>query len=205
VSLHANDSPKLRSYFGWKYRNEKIFHNHDGKKFLYRYPLVQYKVLKGVPTIVGFSSGSDAILNVGIHENELYLDGVRYHLGRAEIKTDTVEIGISNKIWQYEFITPWIALNQNNVIKFQAADDIEKEELLEQILIGNMISFSKGFDYDVKERIRTKLNLRKVDVKLKGYDMMGFVGSFKSNFMLPNFAGLGRSPARGFGSVRVVV
>lgn len=205
MNLRASDSPKLRGYFGRKYQNEKILHNHNGERFIYQYPLVQYKVIKGIPTIIGLASGSDVILNVGIHENDIDIDGTHYDLGRTEIKTERAEIGTCDKIRQYEFATPWIALNQKNTDKYRSADEIEKEELLEQILIGNLISFSKGFDYDVKDRIRVKLNVRKVDVKLKGYDMIGFVGSFKSNFMLPNCAGIGRSPARGFGSVSIVV
>ena len=205
MNLRVSDSPKLRGYFGRKYHDEKILHNHNGEKFIYQYPLVQYKVIKGIPTIVGLASGSDVILNVGIHDNGIDTDGTYHDFGRTEIKTELVEIGTCGKIQQYEFATPWIALNQKNVVNYQGVDDIEKEELLEQIMIGNMISFSKGFNYAVKDRIRVKLNVTKVDVKLKGYDMIGFVGDFKSNFMLPNLAGLGRSPARGFGSVRAII
>jgi hypothetical protein len=205
MNLRASYSPKLRGYFGRKYHDEKILHNHNGEKFVYQYPLVQYKVIKGIPIIIGLASGSDVILNVGIHENGIDMDGIYHDFGRTEIKTELVEIGTCGKIHQYEFATPWIALNQKNMAKYRGVDDIEKEELLEQILIGNLISFAKGFNYDVKDRIRVKINVEKIDVKLKGCDMIGFVGSFKSNFMLPNFAGLGRSAARGFGSVRSVV
>ena len=38
-------SEKLRGYIGNKYKEYDILHNHDDNKFIYRYPLVQYKII----------------------------------------------------------------------------------------------------------------------------------------------------------------
>lgn len=201
VALNLSDSPKLRGYFGNKYSNEVLMHNHDNGKLVYEYPLVQYKIINGVPTIIGLTTGSELVLNAGIREKELIIGDKHIDLGRAEITNEFAEFGLTKEIHNYEFINPWIALNQKNTVTYRACDDIEKDELLERILIGNLISMSKSLHYDVPGRIKVKSNFELVDIHLKGVKMCGFVGCFKSNFELPKYIGLGRSVSSGFGAV----
>ena len=41
-------------------------------------------------------------------------------------------------------------LNQNNISKYKNSNNVDKEEILKKILVGNIISMSKGLDYTVK-------------------------------------------------------
>ena len=41
-------------------------------------------------------------------------------------------------------------------------------------------------------------------VTLKGQKMLGFTGTFKTNFIIPDHLGLGKSVSRGFGVVKKV-
>jgi hypothetical protein len=199
--MKLSDTPKLRGYFGAKYATKPCMHNHENGKFLYKYPLIQYKVIYGTPTIVGIGSGSDVLLDVGMHEDEFTIDGVKYDASSAKIRTEHINLGVGNKIYNYEFITPWIALNHDNTIKYNNTDEIEKEEILERILIGNLIALSKGVNHDVEDTIKVRLDVENINISLKGIDMYGFVGGFKSNFELPDYIGLGRSVSRGFGAI----
>ena len=105
---------------------------------------------------------------------------------------------------KYKFITPWLALNQNNIKKYTAADLIEKEEILKRVLIGNILSFSKGMDYTVDETIKVKLDLNQIDVKFKQKEMLAFIGEFFINFEIPDNFAIGKGISRGFGTVKKI-
>lgn len=201
LSVRLNDSPKLRGYFAEKYYDETPMHNHTRSKFIYEYPKVQYKVIAGIPTIIGVGDFSERLLSIMMGENEIILDGEKQKIVVAEVKSGYVLFGISEDIKEYKFVTPWIALNEENIKKYTAADEIEKVELLERILIGNMISMSRGLGIQIEARIKVKANLRKVNTHIKDNNMLGFYGTFKTNFEIPEYVGLGKSVSRGFGSV----
>jgi hypothetical protein len=42
------------------------------------------------------------------------------------------------------------------------------------------------------------------DTSLKGMPMLGFLGSFSVNFVIPDYWGIGKSVSRGFGTVKRV-
>jgi predicted nucleotidyltransferase len=105
----------------------------------------------------------------------------------------------------YSFLTPWLPLNEANYARYQAGRLVERKRLLERILIGNILSMSKGLGYVVTEKIEiSRLDVYPVrtPVRLKGVEMTGFKGTFAVNFELPDLIGLGKSVSRGFGTVR---
>lgn len=95
-----------------KYSFEELMHNHGEKGPIYRYPLVQYKVIDGIPTLVGLGEGANLILDIGICEEEINIEGTRFCLERAEINTESIFFGVTKEIQEYVFKTPWFALNQ---------------------------------------------------------------------------------------------
>lgn len=204
LSARLNDSPKIRGYFSEKYHNEVKMHNHAHGKTVYEYPKVQYKVIAGVPTIVGVGDFSEKLLDIVMRENEIIIGGEKQKIVAAEVKSGYVPFGVSKKVKEYKFVTPWVALNEKNIKKYIAADEIERGEMLEKILIGNMISMAKGLGIQIEDKIKVKANLRKVDTHIKDINMLGFYGTFKTNFEIPEYTGLGKSVSRGFGSVALV-
>ena len=53
---------KLRGYFANLYKEEDLFHNHDDKgNSKYRMPLIQYKLINGMLSIVGIEEGAKLI------------------------------------------------------------------------------------------------------------------------------------------------
>ncbi|MFU8767763.1 MAG: CRISPR-associated endonuclease Cas6, partial [Candidatus Methanoperedens sp.] len=76
------------------------------------------------------------------------------------------------------------------------------QEFLRKTLIGNILSMSKSFNYQVPDTIKcdVQVNIRKN--RLKETNMMSFVGVFSTNFLIPDYLGIGKSVSRGFGAVR---
>lgn len=201
LKLPPRYSEKIRGYLANKYSENNLLHNHAGDKYIYRYPLVQYKVLSDIPIIIGINEAIDIVANIGIKDDELVLDGVEYDTFQKEIIKSSLEFGGTDDYIEYRFINPWIALNQNNCDKYNKSNNIEREEMLKRILIGNIMSMAKGFKYTVSDRINCWINLKEKEVMLKGIRHIGFLGEFKVNFNIPDYLGLGKSVSRGFGTV----
>lgn len=204
LRLDRKYSEKLRGYIGNKYRENDILHNHnnDDNKFIYRYPLVQYKVINKVPVILGINEGADIAANIGLREDQLVFGDLSYDCSEKTIKKFEGDFGVTSDYVEYEFVTPWIALNQKNIDSYNNGSNIEKEEILKKILIGNLISISKGLNYTVCEKLVAWVDFKECDVMLKGVKHAGFTGKFKVNFNLPDHLGLGKSVSRGFGTIK---
>lgn len=204
LKLKITDGERVRGYFADKYTGIQEMHNHAGAECIYQYPNVQYKIIDGSPVIVGLNECSGLVANIALLESDIVIGNRLFEIGKADIVTNVCSFGIAKTIQNYEFLTPWFALNQENIQKYDKADEIEKEELLERILIGNLISMSKSFGYTVEDRIRVKLNLERTAVIFKNSKMVAFDGSFKVNFNIPDYTGIGKSVSRGFGAVRLI-
>lgn len=202
VKMNKRDGEKIRGYLGNKYEELDILHNHKDDKFIYRYPQVQYKIINSTPVIVGIDRGVNVISNIGLNEDELVIGENSINTFEKKIKINREKYGICDDYIKYEFVTPWIALNQKNINNYRNGNNMEKEEILEKILVGNIISMSKGLGYTVEDKVKCWLNLEKTSVTIKGVKHIAFVGEFKVNFYVPDYFGLGKCVSKGFGTVQ---
>lgn len=193
---------KFRGYIAGKYIDNNILHNHDNDKFIYRYPLVQYKVINEMPIIIGINEGAHIAARIGINDDEFILDGKKFDSFQKEINKFEYEFGITDDYVEYKIKSPWISLNQNNIEKYNNSNAMEKEEMLKKILIGNIISMSKGMNYTVDKQIKVWINLKETEVMLKGIRHAAFLGNIKVNFNIPDYFGIGKSVSRGFGTLQ---
>ncbi len=199
----VTESPeKLRGFFGNKFRDYPILHQHteNGINF-YQYPKVQYKIIKGTPVIMGIEEGAEILKDISWDVEELVLGKMVYQIEERQIIERTQEFGFSDKMWQYRFIIPWIALNKKNYGYYQQSGPKSRVKLLHQILAGNILSISKSFGYVVLNQIKVRTKLSSVKTYSKGIPLIGFEGRFQMNFMLPDYLGIGKSVSRGFGVV----
>ena len=193
---------KIRGYFGRRYDDYILLHHHlKNNKFLYRYPLVQYKKIHDKYYIIGLNEGADILKNIWFDTNNIVIDEQILPLNEKEIIYKNFEIKTTDNFHHYKFETPWLALNQENYENYKLMLFGERRRKLESILIGNIISFCKAVNYTVTEQIRCEVNISTIQAQLKGIEMTAFTGEFRVNFVLPDFIGLGKSVARGFGVI----
>ena len=105
---------------------------------------------------------------------------------------------------QYSFLTPWLSLNRENLKKYRDIKDWSKRKaLLRSILTGNILSMAKslGVMIDFQVRIRTMLDILKVEIPAHDLVAHGFKGVFEANLELPTLIGLGRHVSLGYGTV----
>ena len=207
LTLHSDapmrgDAAKLRGFFATSFNDYALLHQHVTDKLIYRYPLIQYKMLDGNPLVLGINDGADVLKEIYDKFDEIKLGESNYTLMERGVTVKSEEFGCTEEILSYSFAMPWLALSQENYDKYVAASEEERRDLLRRILVGNILSASKGLGYVAKEHIRLDLGRMKDEIcMLKGTKVTGFRGEFTTCFAIPDHMGLGKSVSRGFGAV----
>lgn len=207
IFLKPQQVHKLRGFVGNLFKNHDLIHNHDPEtgKVIYRYPLVQFKLIDRVPSIVCITEEAVSVFHdLFMKLDAVTIDGMDIPILEKDLKVEEVDFGYSDETFVYEFQSPWIGLNQKNYAEYEnTPDKAGRKDLLRRILTGNILSMSKYLDYRIEpsQIIRTDLTIKPGPVQLKGKSMIGFKGVIKTNFMIPDYLGLGKSVSRGFGVV----
>lgn len=204
IQLPVRSAHKLRGYFGSLFKEHApLLNNHleSGDTF-YRYPLVQYKVLDTVPTLVGLNEGAELLISLFLNIRELKIDNRVYPLYQKNIESRAIPIGLSGDLHTYRFQTLWMALNQQNYTAYLAESEQQQLKHLKAILIGNMLSFFKAMNYQAEETLMANLQITSQrETKFKNNTMLAFTANFVTNALLPDAVGLGKQTARGFGTI----
>jgi len=183
-----------------------LFHNHlDDDKVLYRYPLIQYKVIQRRAAIVCIEYGVDEIhhyfekedWSIKVSDRWLSMKVFRLNLNQFNLQ-------VWNKLFHYS-IRNWLALNQQNVVKYiELATESEQRDFLANILKANILSFAKGVEWEIDKPIRLVLEgpVRVTYTNFKQKKLMAFSVNFAVNTFLPDYIGLGKGVSLGFGTVK---
>ena len=170
------------------------------KKYLY--PRVQVKILNEKIYFLGIAEGVSAVKSLIDNFKALDFGNITFKI--KDIIID--ENGLfeqTDHINKYKFITPWVALNRTNIKKFSKTSTSQKRKFLCELLTRNLIFLTSEFKIDFDEKILTDIELE--DKSLSSFNEnrdVGFEGSFLTNFLLPDFIGLGNGITRGYGSIK---
>ncbi|MBM4403627.1 MAG: hypothetical protein FJ042_04490 [Candidatus Cloacimonetes bacterium] len=204
MEFQPSDIPKLRGYFARKYPVSHLFHNHlpDGQ-FSYSYPQIQYRIIANSPALLGFKEGLELIKEVFFDLDHVTIKGIDYPSYEKEIRVYEEPFGICSEMHSYSFSSPWMALNEENHSKYIHLNRIEQNKLLRTILKNNLKTLAKGFDIwlDDFEQVDMDGWFKPVTVNFKDIKMLCFWGEFTTNFIIPEYLGLGKQSARGFGVI----
>jgi len=116
----------------------------DSGKAIYRYPRIQYKVVKGVPMVVGLEEGAKLVVERFLRIKHLDIDGLKFYTDQKNMKSQEFLVGVKNALYQYEFVNPWMALNQKNHVAYVSMTAEEKQQKLQRVLTSNILNFLKG-------------------------------------------------------------
>ena len=207
VSFRAGDLPKLRGFFATHFPDNSEFHNHlpDGSCY-YRFPVIQYRLIDSRPALIGVKEGIELIKGLFFKLDELIINERKYQLPEKEIVLKEQELGECKEYLNYRFASPWMALNQENYILYRKKNKIEQQQFLKFLLRENLKTLCKGFGYWIEDIDKVKVEgyFKEKLVNFKNRKMVCFAGEFTTNFMLPQYLGIGKQSARGFGVVEKV-
>lgn len=203
IQLNTRDAHKLRGFFGNYFKQHSpLLHNHyeDGR-LRYQYPLIQYKVIGSTPTLVALNEGAELLSSLFLKIDQINIEAKTYSVNSKNIEQRKVPAGIGESLYEYRFDTLWMALNQENHKEYVSLSTEEKTDKLNQVLRNNILSFYKGAGIWLEDKVMTKGKFTEKETRFKDKKMLAFSGSFVTNAQLPAGIGLGKSVARGFGTL----
>jgi len=182
-----------------------LFHNHlEEDKLRYAYPLIQYKRIHRKAALVCVGEGTEAIgeffascrfdVQIGERPVTLEVEGVQARQTLVQVWED---------MFTYR-IRKWLPLNGENYEKYMQTDSLaEKYALLENLLVGNILSMAKGLGIRFEKQVVCRITA--IDdpriVEYKRVKMMAFDAEFKTNVSVPDYVGLGKGVSLGHGVV----
>lgn len=203
--ISIGDIPRVRQFLVETFPMYERLHNHIDDKFRYEYPNIQFKIIDDKVNII--------ILTDNINKKHMLHD-IFFNINHFNINSRVVnvnksieiietDIGESDKFFTYKFLSPWMGLNQENYKLYNSMNNFERQKFLNKILWGNLHSVSKGFGYIIENANNIKVYscLKSTVGKFKNNFMILFDGEFSTNFKIPNYIGLGKQSARGYGTV----
>ncbi len=208
VRIKPAELHKVRGYFGRQFQQYDLIHNHDNQKdkFLYRYPSFQFKIHPNLAIHAYKEEGLAILKEIFFTSERIRIEDREIIIHEKQIEVKAEEFGEDGEIYLYEFISPWVALNQKNFKRYSSLDSPkQKQEMLNSIIISNIISFCKFAGYTIKEKLTVKSELYQETVILKDKTHLAFRGKFKVNFLLPSLLGLGKSTSRGYGTIKRIL
>ncbi|TVQ82060.1 MAG: hypothetical protein EA358_00080 [Flavobacteriales bacterium] len=187
-------------------RENVAFHNHIGEdKFVYKYPLIQYKANRGKAHIVCLNEGVEELYALFSKKNHI----IRIGENSSRLNIDNINVSSPFiQAWDKNFlysVSNWLPLSGENFKKYINTESLsEKIRMLEKIFIGHVLSFAKGIDWNIDKEIKVSIHEIKREkiitykkVKLKAFDVI-----ISSNIYFPNLIGLGKGTSTGFGVVK---
>jgi len=202
--FQVQDIPRLRAFLARQFPEYSEIHNHaENGKFRYSYPEIQFKFLNAAPAIVGYGSGFTILAQVFNKVGFFEINHRRIMINEKSLQVSEEKIGLSSRFLSYRFATPWMALNQKNYHEFISLNPYRREMKLNCILWGNFKTVAHAFEYWIPDPEQVKVNghFKMREGQFKGNTMLTFSGEFISNFHIPEFLGLGKQVARGYGTV----
>jgi len=189
-------------------RQSSLFHNHAPVKgFVYRYPLIQYKVTQRKASIICLGPATDDIHYL-LQNRQLNL---RIGERREAFEIEDIQLRYHQvQLWQARFryaLKNWMALNQENYRKFiQLETEVERLQFLENLLKANLLSFAGGIGWYVEGSVEARITQLKNSrwLPFKGRKVLCFTLNFTTNMSLPDYVGLGKGVSTGFGGVKLI-
>ena len=196
---------ELRPFFSKKVAEYTKLHKDFNTGFIHRYPVVQCKQIKSMLIVIGISQGADFLQEISGGGKELRIGENTCTISGRDQEIRNEAFSISDKIHTYEFLTPWIALNQQNAKKFyDLKGKAERDAFMQKILTGNLNTLAKSIDYDLPAPLTCESRVRFKRERINHENVMVFLGTFRTNLRIPDYLGIGQSVSAGFGTIRCI-
>lgn len=186
-----------------QFKDKEIVPMLDGSyrdKFLY--PRVQVKILNEQIYLIGIGEGVDPIKLIISNLESLDFGNITFKISETEIEEYEDRFQPLDKEIRYQFVTPWIALNQTTGNRYRTLKNEDRHSYLNNLLGQNIVFMAREMGLELEKNIFTKLSLPSLFPKSVDENNWGaFDAEFSTNFLLPNYLGIGNGITRGYGTV----
>lgn len=169
------------------------------------YPRIQVKILNEEIYLIGIKEGVEPVESI-VHNLEIMNFGnITFQIENIKSKQIELDCGPTDKSINYGFLTPWIALNKINLKRYKTFSDKNGKEhldFLRRLLSQNIAFIGKELGILLETKIFVDLTLDSLKPRIMDDGKAGaFDGNFQTNFVLPNYIGVGNGITKGFGVI----
>jgi len=194
---------QVKGVFMRQYPDEPVIPMLDGTyrdRFLY--PRVQVKILNEQIYIIGIHEGADAVLSLTKKFDIFDFGNITFEINDFNVEETNQQFVPSSRLVRYRFLTPWVALNHMTGGRYRFLTNQEKPSFLNRLLGQNIIFLANEVGIRLEDEIYTKVKVTSLFPRPVDENKWGaFMGEFKTNFVLPNYIGIGNGITRGYGTV----
>jgi hypothetical protein len=196
-------SSLLRGALASRFPDDPLFHQHDGDRVVYRYPLVQYRWDREGPIIIGFGAAARSLAAIA-------WPGMELRLGeRSQTVRDAVcvfrrhEIRPSLRLLRYQFLTAWLPFSQDNYRRYQTMTGAAQVAERDRLAVAGLLMALRGVGVEYPGRLYAAFELQGAEpCRYKDVDLLGFRGRLLANVDLPEGFAIGRAVSHGYGWLR---
>lgn len=189
-------------------KKDILFHNHNENNLRYAYPLIQYKLIHNKAAVMGIGKGVEVISKLlNIRDYNYQIGNENVDMVIDSVKAYDNEIVMTGESMHGYHLRNWLPLNSINYAQYLNSDSlVERIQILERVLIGNILSFLKGNDIHLEEQILLHITdlAGQSAVFYKNMKLMAFDIDFNANIRLPQYVGLGKNSSIGCGVLTII-
>ena len=186
-----------------QYPNSSVIPMLDGRyrnKFLY--PRVQVKILNEQIYIVGIKDGADPVIEMTKELELLDFGNITFNILDIDLEENIDQFQHVDQLLTYKFVSPWVALSKNTQNRYKFLKNADRTAFLNRLLGQNIVFLAREMEVNLNEKVYTKLRLDSLSPKpANENNWASFSGEFQTNFVLPNYIGIGNGITRGYGAI----
>ncbi len=194
---------QVKGVFMKQYPNSTVIPMLDGRyrdKFLY--PRVQVKILNEQIYLVGIKDGADPVLEMTKDFELLNFGNITFNILDVDVEESLDPFKHVDQLLRYRFVSPWVALSKNTQKRYKFLKNKDRMAFLNRLLGQNIVFLAREMGVDLNDKVYTTLKLNSLFPKPVFENNWGsFSGEFQTNFVLPNYIGLGNGITRGYGAI----
>jgi len=195
---------QVKGVFMKQYPNSSAIPMLDGRyrdEFLY--PRVQVKILNEQIYLVGIKDGAEPVLEMTKELELLNFGNITFNILDIDVEENIDHFKQVDQLLSYRFVSPWVALSKNTQNRYKFLKNKDRTAFLNRLLGQNLVFLAREIGIEINGKVYTKLRLDSLFPKPVYENNWGsFSGEFQTNFILPNFIGLGNGITRGYGAIR---
>jgi hypothetical protein len=182
-----------------------LFHNHEevSGENQNRYPLIQYRSVRGQLEIWGYDVGADALRLVLKHADTIPTRDGDVELRCIEMKEDKYALNESPLMLEYRMYH-WVPMHPGKYKRWITNDQFSfRLQLIDSILRGNLRTMLEAFGHEDTRWVQSYISniTEQKWVKRYGQNELAFNITFRCNVHLPDGIAIGRGTSIGFGKV----
>ncbi len=196
----------LRSFLTKELGEYITLHKANTTGFIHRYPVLQCKQIKTDLIVTGISQGAGCLCQLMRDKTMLGTGESTCRITTRDPAIRSEPFGVADTSISYEFLTPWLALNQQHAKKFYDLNGKpERDAFMQKLLTAQLTILAKSLDYRITVPVSCDAKVRFRRDRIGRENVMVFLGKFRTNLHIPDYLGIGLSISQGYGTIKRIM